>query len=150
MNHTIAPVEKRLDVPIDAGAAYELFTTGIASWWPLDSHSVGGDSAANVVFEATAGGRIYEITDDGTEHDWGDVIDAEAGVRLVFSWFPGRDRSVAGTVEVSFTPQAGGCRIGLVHSGWELLGENAMQARAGYDTGWDYVLLERFGGASVM
>ena len=147
MSTTLAPVVKQLEVPISPAQAYDLFTEGIAGWWPLDSHRI-SDQATSAVFETTVGGRIYEVTSDGTELDWGDVLEVEEGKRLLFKWFPGRDRSVAGTVELTFTPKGEGCLVDLVHTGWELLGEEAANARAGYDTGWDYVLGEKYGGAA--
>ena len=67
---------------------------------------------------------------------------------VVFTWHPGRTTESTQEVEVTFTAVARGTQVDLVHGGWEKFGELAMQARDGYDTGWDYVLghyIERAG-----
>lgn len=38
--------------------------------------------------------------------------------------------------------------VRLVHSGWEKFGDRAIEMRGNYDTGWDYVFGECYGGAS--
>ena len=142
---TIAPVEKELTVPLSPGEAFSLFTIGIARWWPLESHSVAGKEAVDVVFEAKAGGLIFERASNGAVHHWGNVLEVEADQRLLFTWYAGRDRSTEQQVEVTFTQSDQGCDVRLVHTGWEVLGERAAAVRAGYDTGWDLVLGECFG-----
>ena len=49
-------------------------------------------------------------------------------------------RSARQEVEATFQPAGQGSRVDLVHSGWELLGEEGMGMRAGYETGWDSFL----------
>ena len=39
--------------------AFDLFTAGIASWWPVRTHSYGGEAVTSVVFEPGVGGRVY-------------------------------------------------------------------------------------------
>lgn len=142
---TYEPVVKTVKVPISPTAAFELFTAGIARWWPLETHSVEGDDAATCVFEAGVGGRIYEKAGDGTEHEWGRVLEWDPPARVLFSWYPSRDDSTAQKVEVTFLPVGTGTKVELVHSGWETLGEAAAAKRADYDTGWD-LTLARFVG----
>jgi uncharacterized protein YndB with AHSA1/START domain len=145
VTHSINPIVKRRRVPVSPDRAFTLFTDELGSWWPLATHSVGGDQAVAAVFEAVPGGRIYERTADGAEHQWGEVLEVEPGRRLVFTWHPGRAASTAQTVEVTFTESDGECLVELVHRGWEALGETAAQTRAGYDSGWDHVFDECFG-----
>ena len=59
-----APVRKSITIKADAAHAFEIFTAGIGSWWPR-SHSVGTSPQTNVVMEPRAGGRWYEIGEDG-------------------------------------------------------------------------------------
>lgn len=66
---TLAPVVKRIAVPCSCERAFELFTVGIANWWPLATHSVGQDNAASCRIERQLGGRIFETGKDGAEHD---------------------------------------------------------------------------------
>lgn len=138
----IEPVVKRITVPLDPSAAFELFTTSMASWWPLASHSVGGDDAVDVRFDARAGGRIVERTKDGVEHVWGTVRSCAPSEAVTFTWHPGREPSTAQEVEVTFAATGGGCSVTLIHRGWEALGEAAAETRDGYDSGWAYVFGE--------
>lgn len=45
-----------------------------------------------------------------------------------------------GEVEVRFEPDGDGTRVELEHRGWEHYGDEAEQAMAGYEGGWDVVL----------
>jgi hypothetical protein len=120
--------------------AFRTFTADIAAWWPLATHSVGEDRAARVVFEGHAGGRIYEIWDDGTEYEWGTVVLWEPPRRVAFSWSPNPERTVSTEVEVCFAPHGEVTLVELEHRGWERLEDSAADVHASYDSGWDVVL----------
>ena len=60
--------------------------------------------------------------------------------RLVFAWHPGREVSTAQEVELRFSEVRGGTLVELEHRGWEVLGEEALRIREGYETGWEPVL----------
>lgn len=141
----VAPIHKTITVACPVERAFETFTDGIADWWPLPSHSVGGARAESVRFDSGAEGRLVERLSDGTDLVWGYVLAWEPPKRLVISWHPGEDSSrtrihEATEVEVTFTPKADGTRVDLVHRGWERLKERAAEARERYRTGWDPVL----------
>ena len=67
----------------------------------------------------------------------------EPPTRFVMSWHPGRDEEGAQRLEVTFHAEGDGTRLEIVHSGWEKLGdeERIDAALAGYDEGWDMVLV---------
>jgi uncharacterized protein YndB with AHSA1/START domain len=136
----IEPVRKELKVRLTKEAAFKLFTAEIGTWWPLPSHSVGGDDAQTCYFEGRAGGRIYEVMSDGREAEWGRVVTWEPYDRVVFTWYPGRTPVSAQEVTVTFSDFPGGTRVELVHVGWEIRGADAQTDRDGYDMGWDFVL----------
>jgi hypothetical protein len=136
----IEPVEKELKVGLPKEAAFKLFTEEIGAWWPLARHSVGGEQAQSCYFEGHAGGRIYEVMNDGREAEWGRVITWEPYDRVSFYWYPGRTPESAQKVSVSFSDFPDGTRVSLVHVGWEIRGENAQEDRDNYDIGWDFVL----------
>lgn len=136
----IAPVEKIFQVNLPVERAFRLFTEEIHTWWPLETHSVGGDRATTCVFETKVGGRIYEIQEDGAESEWGRVLAWEPPSHVTFTWHPGRDESTAQEVQVTFDAETGGTRVHLIHKDWELLGDLAQKTRQGYDTGWEVVL----------
>ncbi len=145
---SLPPLHKHVVVRATPATAYQVFTAGIATWWPLKSQSVFGDEAVTCVFEARAGGRVYELARDGAEALWGTVLVSAPGRRLSFTWHPGRAPGSAQEVSVRFLATEGGTRVELEHQGWAALGEKAAETRHGYDTGWDDVFVARFGGAA--
>ena len=138
----IAPVVKEVTVPLPVARAWDLFTSDVASWWPLANHSVAGDDAVGCAFEGYVGGRLYETARDGTEHTWGTLLEWQPPTRLVFTWHPGRTPDSAQHVEVTFTPAGDGrvSTVRLTHTGWHKLDKVGADERDRYDRGWDYVL----------
>jgi uncharacterized protein YndB with AHSA1/START domain len=129
-------IRRAVTVPCPVEEAFALFTGGIATWWPLTTHSIFEDRAAAAIFEGRVGGRLYEVSSDGEEGVWGIVSVWEPPDRLVYTWHPGRSETTAQEVEVRFAAEGVGTRVELEHRGWE----RAPERRAGYDKGWDLVL----------
>lgn len=136
----IEPLRKQLKVSLPVEKAFELFTAGIGTWWPITTHSVGEEQAETCFFEGWVGGRVVEVLKDGTQSEWGKVIAWEPFQKVSFYWYPGRTPDTAQEVTVTFSEIPNGTLVELVHVGWETLGEQALARRNGYDTGWDYVL----------
>jgi uncharacterized protein YndB with AHSA1/START domain len=105
--------------------AFELFTAGMATWWPLATHSVGKLTATDVRLEGAVGGRIVEYGVQGPTGYWGTVSDWDPPLSLSFTWHPGSDPKRAGHVTVRFRPVEAGTEVELTHSPWD---------------GWDDVL----------
>jgi len=135
-----SPVRKSLTVKWSCEQAFERFTSGIASWWPLATHSVGEERAQSVSIEGRVGGQIVEQISGGETSIWGTLTAWEPPRRLAFSWHPGKPSEFATSIEVSFEPVPGGTKLTLVHSNWEVLGAEAQGTRRGYSLGWAYVL----------
>jgi uncharacterized protein YndB with AHSA1/START domain len=131
---TTATESIRKDVLVDfaPAEAFDLFTAGIASWWPVRTHSYGGDAVESVVFEPEVGGRVYEVTEQG-EQDWARVQSFDPPNGFLLEWLIGE--SCGTEVEVTFTPEGPGSRVVLEHRGF-----SAPEARANYAGGWDVVL----------
>ena len=125
-------IRKTVLVDFAPAEAFELFTTRIASWWPVGTHSYGGDEVTDVVLEPRAGGRLYEVTAAG-EQEWGSVLAWEPPDRLLLDWQIGEARGTE--VEVRFSPEGPGTRVELEHRGF-----SADDPRDRYETGWDIVL----------
>jgi hypothetical protein len=56
---TPAPVRKAVQVRATPARAFEVFTTGIARWWPA-THKIGQAPLREAVLEPRAGGRWFE------------------------------------------------------------------------------------------
>ena len=136
-----APLAVRKSIVVSAPVerAFELFTDGIASWWPFSSHSIHGDEVATAVVEPREGGRVYEIARSGKEEHWAYVRAYEKPHRLVLEWKVNPSKP-ATEVEVRFSPEGDGTRVDLVHRGWEAFGASSDAERGHYETGWGTVL----------
>lgn len=121
--------------------AFEIFTAELASWWPLQTHSVGGmnDKTVTAVLEGRVGGRFYERMADGTEADWAEVTGWEPPRRLALAWRVNPDWPAPTEIEVLFTPEGDGTRVDLEHRGWERIGDLAEEAHENYTGGWETV-----------
>ncbi len=96
-----APLEISFDVACSVEHAFDVWTSGIGSWWPAD-HTVTGHGDLVVVLQSGVGGRIYERTADGVEHDWGEVTVWEPPTQVTYLWHLRRDRADATEVEIRF------------------------------------------------
>jgi uncharacterized protein YndB with AHSA1/START domain len=151
----VEPVRKSVRVARPVADAFRLFVEGIASWWPAEVHSRAahgqygnGVTAERVVFEPKVGGRLYEITSEGAEGLWADVVTFEEPHRFVLAWKPNDRPEPPTEVEVRFEPDGDGTRVSLEHRGWEGLDARAGEARRGYADGWR-IPLERFAAAAA-
>lgn len=146
----IQPVVKSIEVSCDPATAFEIFTKRIAKWWPLDGHSVSamsGHTAKLLTLEPRNGGLLYETSADGKREDWGSVQIWEPGRRLMLKWHVMGPASQATQVDIQFTRTPDGTRVDLVHSGWEILGENAQERRDSYSKGWVRVFETNYANA---
>ena len=145
METSIAPVIKSIIVARPIETTFRLFTEEMGAWWPLASYSVAGEQAATCRLEGRVGGRLYETSTTGEEHEWGVVQSWDPPAGLSFTWHPGRAPDTAQLVEVSFTASGDGTEVTLTHTGWERLGKDALETRKGYVSGWDLVFIDKFG-----
>ncbi|HWA62090.1 MAG TPA: SRPBCC family protein [Caulobacteraceae bacterium] len=154
MNQVIqpAPVRKTVTVAAPPARAFDVFTRNLDAWWPK-THSIGKSPIARAMLEPREGGRWYEVGEDGSETNWGEVLVWDPPLRLVLGWRIrdwAYDPSVLTEVEVAFTPLADGrTRVDLEHRHLERLGESAARARMNFDApnGWGR-LLELFKDAA--
>ncbi len=130
------PLEFAFEVDCRPATAFSMWTTRASMWWPPD-HSVSGDRGLEVVFEEGVGGRIFERTPSGVEHQWGRITTWEPPSRLAYTWHLRFAPEDATDVEIRFVDVGEGrTRVEIVHDGWERLGERAPQRREGNRVGW--------------
>lgn len=135
------PIQISFDVDCPVAHAFDMWTARISSWWPR-SHTVSAQDDADVVLERHVGGRIYERTTSGDEHDWGEVTAVEPPRRLSYLWQIRRDRADATEVAISFTSiDEGTTRVEIEHRGWERLGAEGDTWRDRNFAAWGTLLL---------
>lgn len=136
----IEPIRLVVELDCPADHALEVWTARIGTWWPVD-HTVSGQPGLAVILEGRPGGRIFERTPAGTEHDWGEVLAWEPPARLVYSWHLRRDRADATEVEIRFVPvERSRTRVEIEHRAWERLGAEGEAWRDRNRGGWSTLL----------
>jgi uncharacterized protein YndB with AHSA1/START domain len=133
------PLELRFEVACPPQRAFATWAEQTSQWWP-HGHSVSAEPGLTVTFEPRPGGRIYERTPGGVEHDWGEVLAWEPPRRLVYLWHLRFDRADATEVEVTFAPVENGTEVTIVHRGWERLGAAGPERRERNRRGWAGVI----------
>jgi len=148
-----APIRRTLRVKAGQKKAFDTFVA-MGGWW-LKSHSLQPSGQREVVIEPRTGGRWFDIGEDGTEMDWGRVLDWGAPERLVLAWQLNAewtyDPEFETTVEVRFTPDGDETIVEFEHRDLERFGEKANEVRGDFDTGMDggwRQLLEGFKSAA--
>jgi uncharacterized protein YndB with AHSA1/START domain len=129
------PIQIEFEVACSPEHAFETWANKTSMWWPR-GHSVSAAPGLTVTFESRPGGRVYERTPDGAEHDWGEVLTWEPPRRLAYLWHLGSDRSRATEVDISFAGDAAATTVTIVHRGWERLGADGPDWRQRNRQGW--------------
>jgi uncharacterized protein YndB with AHSA1/START domain/uncharacterized protein YciI len=131
----VPPIRREVTVDADLATAFDIFTSGIDRWWPVDLHSIHGvGGSVNFV-----NGQLIERSAEGESALWGTVTKWDPPSVVAFTWHPGTDEQRASRVEVSFTPLDSQTLVVLEHAGWEVFDDPA-GARDEYDHGWPEVL----------
>ncbi len=133
----IEPLRLSYEIDCPPEHAFDVWTTRLTSWWPR-GHSASGDPGTTPRLEPGLGGRLFERTADGTEIDWGEITVWEPPTRLGYLWHIAQDRGQATDVQLTFVDLGHGrTRLDIVHSGWEALGDEALQWRKANTGGWN-------------
>ena len=143
---TVAPVRKEIVVEASQERAFRVFTAEHGAWWPLATHHIGAQAAETAVIEPRVGGRWYEIGEDGSECQWGDVLAWDPPRRLVLAWRIGADwqfhAELETEVEVTFVAEGASTRVTLEHRHLERMGEaaEAVRVQIDSDSGWTGIM----------
>lgn len=147
MSPTISPtpIRKNVRVKVPPARAFEIFTTRAGSWW-LKTHSISATKSPikDVIIEPRRGGRWFERGEDGSECDWGKVLEWEPPARLLLAWQIDAqfrfDAAIETEVEIRFTPEGSGTLVELEHRHLERLGDSGEGLRGSFDRGWAALL----------
>jgi uncharacterized protein YndB with AHSA1/START domain len=135
----VKPLELEFTVGCSVRHAFAVWAERTSLWWP-HSHSVSAEEGLTVTFEPRAGGRIFERTPLGAEHDWGEILAWEPPGRLRYRWHLRQDRADATDVEITFTGAGDETVVRIVHDGWERLGARGPELRDRNRQGWSGLL----------
>jgi uncharacterized protein YndB with AHSA1/START domain len=142
-------VRRTITVAAPRQRAFDVFTTGMTDWWLRDSHHIGEQPPEAVVIEPQAGGRWFERAPDGTECDWGRVLEWDPPARVLLAWHLGPqfnydpDPAKSTELEVRFLAEGPATtRVELVHHGFEVHGPagEELSKVVGGPEGWNGLL----------
>jgi uncharacterized protein YndB with AHSA1/START domain len=142
VKETSVRVQIVVDAPIEQ--AFTVFTEGIGTWFPPE-YNLLPVAIAERVFEPRVGGRVYDRGVDGSECQWGRVLQDEPPTRVVISWDISPEWRIetnaarTSEVEVRFIAQdANRTRVELEHRHLERHGDGWQQLResVGGEGGW--------------
>lgn len=114
------PIRQSIVVRQSVQRTFDTFVGKIGDWWPSVPFSNGQHRVVGVTFETERGGRVYETWDDGTEVEWGEVLEWSPPRRFVITW---NVKGVPTEVEMRFEEDGDATRVDLEHRGWERLPE---------------------------
>jgi uncharacterized protein YndB with AHSA1/START domain len=139
-----APISKSFKVRASQAKAFDVFLAGMGRWWPKD-HSLLGSPQRDVVVEPRAGGRWYEIGEDGSEYPWGRVLEWDAPNHALLAWqLNGEwkfDPDFETEVEIRFTPDGDFTLVEFEHRKLEAFERTARDGHVmGMDEGWGKIL----------
>jgi uncharacterized protein YndB with AHSA1/START domain len=149
MTRTDAPaVRRHVVVNAPQAKAFAAFVERFGDFKPPE-HNLLAAPITETVFEARAGGHIYDRATDGSECRWARVLAYEPPDRVVFSWDISpqwqveTDQDLTSEVEVRFVPEGQHrTRVELEHRhldrhgpGWQSLAEGVDS-----DGGWPLYL----------
>jgi uncharacterized protein YndB with AHSA1/START domain len=124
--------------------AFRIFTDEIGLWWRRGTRYWNdAERGLSVRIEPGVGGRFLEVydLDTGTGYEVGRVTAWEPSRRFAMTWTQvGWPEGVATDIEVRFEPDGDGTVVRLVQTGFERVGPEAADFRAGYSMGWQEVL----------
>jgi uncharacterized protein YndB with AHSA1/START domain len=141
-------VKKSITVTASVEHAFEVFTAGYDTWWPR-THHIGKSPMKEAIIETRVGGRCYTKQVDGTECDWGRILEWDPPHRVVLAWQITHawgyepDLAKSSEVEIRFTPEADGTtRVDLEHRHFERMGTGGPTMRVAVDSpgGWGSLL----------
>lgn len=123
--------------------AWRVFTEEMGTWWPLANYKIGSARAVDAVIEPFIGGRWYELGEDGSTCDWGEVLSWEPPSRLVLSWDIGADwkydKNLKTEIELRFIVQdRDSTRVELEHRHLDRYGDRRDEMRRIFDTEGDW------------
>jgi uncharacterized protein YndB with AHSA1/START domain len=147
MTETTTAVRRSVAVRATPERAFEVFTEGFSTWWPLESHHIGANMAVEAIIEPHAGGRWFERDAEGNECEWGYVTEWDPPHRVLLAWHLtpeyafDPDPEKATEVQVTFTAQDDGTLVVLAHRGFEKYADAArIRESVSSEGGWGELL----------
>jgi len=142
-----ATIRKAIEVNAPIDRAFRVFTERMGEWWNKDFSINRPVRQKDVVIEPRAGGRWYEIGEDGSECLWGCVLEWNEPNGVMLAWQINAqwsyDSEFETTIDVRFEERGGVTIVTFEHRDLERFGDSMAQQVEQMDGGWE-TLLGRF------
>lgn len=112
------PIVYEFDLACTPERAFEAYTAEMGSWWHRD-YTGSPDTFRDVTIGPRLGGQVTEQHTGGAEHDWGEVIGWEPGVRVAYTTTLAMNRAWPTIIRVGFAGTETGCHVTFEHGGWD-------------------------------
>lgn len=119
----MAEVNEKIDIVADRVTVFNVYVNRIDEWWPRRgdryrySFAPESTAPAHIRFEPRAGGRFYEVFEDGSEYDIGSVETYDPPNEFVYTWrAPSWER--ASRVQVRFAQNGDTTTVMVNHTGF--------------------------------
>jgi uncharacterized protein YndB with AHSA1/START domain len=116
----------------------------MTEWW-FPGNGIGPAPFKQIVLEPRRGGRWFERSEEGTETQWGNVLEWEPPARVLLAWRIDAnwkfDPDLETHLEITFTEEPpGSTRVSLEHRKLDRLGEAGRKMVEAMDGGWGKLL----------
>jgi uncharacterized protein YndB with AHSA1/START domain len=147
-SETLAPILKSVVVNAPRERTFKIFTEFFGGWWP-STHHIGKQPYETAILEGKLGGRWYERMTDGSECEWGRVLEWDPPAKVVLSWHLQADWQYdpdplkASEVEVRFIAESqNSTRVELEHRNLERHAGDIAKMRTSADSpgGWTLIV----------
>ena len=140
-------VVKSIMLPLDADAAFDLFTLKISAWWPTDRRHT-QDPTSEIFLLAS--GRFYERAPDGREVELGCVRAWDRPHRILLDFFIATGPEEPTEVEITFAATASGTQVTVSHGPKPASRALWLERAPRYERSWDLVLAAFVRAASCL
>jgi hypothetical protein len=129
------PVRQSITIESTIEHTFDVFVRELATWWPVEPFSFGGrDRIRTVSVDGRTGGRIVEHWHDGSERDWGTVLDWQAPSGFTMTWNVTGEPTEVELRFLAIEPEL--TRVEVEHRGWEKLDDEQLSAACALPGGY--------------
>lgn len=110
------PIRRTVDVASSPGRAFEVFTTGMGSWWDA-AYTPDAATFTGIDLDPRLGG-VIALRHGEASYPIGEVTVWDPGVHFGQTFSLAMDADHPSTLDVHFASDGDGCRVSFGHGGW--------------------------------
>lgn len=107
-------ISRTLFVRCSMEHAFHTFTECLDLWWP-PGHRRNRRGQSKLAIEGRVGGRFFEQSEDGSEFEFGKVLQWDPPKGLRYAWYMGSSRELPTEVHIRFSMEGEGTKVEVLH-----------------------------------